>query len=122
MVTTERDVYDCEFRESVAQMRESRRRERAHPLLEKVEVPRDAKRRFGWLGPLMHQGKEALLVRLCQQELEPGFRFFECIEEVVVTQLSRREASHRLVGTDPPRQSFEDEHDCREALLAIDDE
>ena len=71
---------------------------------------------------LLHQGEQALLVRLGEEELEAALAIFQRVEEVVVAELLRRKSVHGLPGTHAPCQGFENEHHGRQALLTVDDQ
>ena len=121
LITTEGDIHDHELCEPCAQRREVGPN-RLHTLLKEGKVFRDAERGLGRLRLLLHQGEQALLVRLGEEELEATLAVFQRVEEIVAADLFRRKPIHELPVTHAPRQGFENEHHRRQALLAVDDE
>ncbi|MBN1094616.1 hypothetical protein JKP76_00190 [Blastococcus sp. TML/C7B] len=108
----ERDVDDDQLGQPAAERRQVALESR-DLLVEQLEVLRDAQRAPLRQRPLLDERRQAVPVGLRQQQLEGLVAVLERVEQVVAAQLPGREALHRLVVAEVPRQRLEQQRHGR---------
>ena len=95
LVAVERDVHDHQLRQALAERRQLVL-DLSHALLEELEVLLDPDRVVLRLRLLVEQGDAATPCRSARAAACSAARRLQGVEQVVVAQLLRREAVHRL--------------------------